>query len=203
MTFEKSAGTPPTGKPDAELREEALRRIAVCLDMPAELLANETDYGVGLVVDIVKQIPQVQDRLTAVLGEHGGDPSTAAGDNGLRRTWEEAEPETRAGLLLELAWAARSDDVGTEKINAEDVSADFAAAGWYAEDLHRYALLEQYDREKFLGEKFPVMPLPGPAGTLASSLGFDRDDLDISLGASLILMSAASQAPRDGDGTGA
>jgi hypothetical protein len=56
------------------------------------------------------------------------------------------------------------------------------------------------DSEAFHGAGFPAPPLPGPAGILASSLGFDRDDVAVSLETALILLSAVvAQLPDASD----
>uniref|UniRef100_UPI00110F7278 hypothetical protein n=1 Tax=Streptomyces chryseus TaxID=68186 RepID=UPI00110F7278 len=46
-----------------------------------------------------------------LLGEYDGDLEDAADDIELRRIWAEAEPETRACLLLNFAWHSREHDV--------------------------------------------------------------------------------------------
>jgi hypothetical protein len=142
----------------------------------------------GSLLGIGMQIPDVTLDLRSTLDNHRGDVTRAAANRGMRRTWAAAAPETRSALLLNLAWHGRGQDV------PED---DGTPARGYAADLHRYASGFEGDSEAFHGRGFPAMPLPGHAGILASSLGFDRDDTDISLGTVLILLSAIPAAPAD------
>ncbi|MGW1675670.1 hypothetical protein [Streptomyces sp. NPDC002324] len=134
----------------------------------------------GHQLGIAMQIPDVTLGLREAMELHDGDHLQAAADTGLRRHWEEAEPETRAALLLNFAWASRKHDVPL-------LLGDMGAVQ-YASDLHEYAATFQGDSEAFHGPRFPAMPLPGQAGALASSVGFDRDDTDVSLVTVLILL---------------
>ncbi|MDX2695940.1 hypothetical protein [Streptomyces ipomoeae] len=136
--------------------------------------------GAGHMLGIAMQIPDITLELREAMERHDGDHLQAADDRGLRRRWEEAEPETRAALLLNLAWASREHEVPL-------LLGDMAAVQ-YASDLHDYAANFEGDSEAFHGVRFPAMPLPGQAGALASSVGFDRDDTDVSLVTVLILM---------------
>ncbi|MQS18025.1 hypothetical protein F7Q99_39020 [Streptomyces kaniharaensis] len=131
----------------------------------------------GSLLGIAMQIPDVTIELADVLDQYDGDARRAARHRGLLRTWTDAAPETRSALLLNMAWHSRE-----APLNAGD-----STAGLYATDLHEYARTHAGDSESFHGRGFPAMPLPGQAGALASSLGFDRDDLEISLETVLIL----------------
>lgn len=139
-----------------------------------------TMAGAGHPLGIAMQIPDITLELRDALERHDGDHLQAADDTGLRRRWEEAEPETRSALLLNLAWASRKHEVPL-------LLGDMAAVQ-YASDLHDYAATFEGDSDAFHGPRFPAMPLPGQAGALASSVGFDRDDTDVSLITVLILM---------------
>jgi hypothetical protein len=130
-------------------------------------------------------LPEYMNELTAlhyhigsVLLEHDGDWQRAA--TALEPAWRGAEPELRAALLLGFAWSSR---------NATIADTD-TPAGLYAADLHRYAVEFTDGVEAFHGERFPLLPLPGPAGVLASSVAFDREDADISLRTALLLAAA-------------
>lgn len=138
----------------------------------------------GSLLGIAMQIPRVSMDLRDTLDHHRGNVARAARDAGMRRTWADAAPETRSALLLNLAWGARDGQLGDD---------DESSAHGYAAELHKYAREHDGDSESFHGKAFPAMPLPGPAGALASSVGFDRDDTDVSLGSVLILMSAIPQ----------
>ncbi|HWU07518.1 MAG TPA: hypothetical protein VN520_14245 [Streptomyces sp.] len=127
---------------------------------------------------ITMQIAGVTLDLRETLETYGGTAERAAIVGTLRRRWAEAEPETRAALLLNFAWASRE----AEMTFADD------HAGLYAANFHQYAANFEGDSEAFHGPRFPSMPLPGQAGALASSLGFDREDTDISLKTVLLLM---------------
>lgn len=124
----------------------------------------------GNLLGIAMQIPDTTLSLTEVLEQYAGDVERAATHRGLLRTWTDAAPETRSALLLSLAWGARTGELAA----GEDT------ACVYARDLHTYAHDFQSDSEAFHGPRYPAMPLPGQAGALASSLGFDRDDNEIS-----------------------
>jgi hypothetical protein len=108
-------------------------------------------------------------RIGAALTRH--TPNAAASDPTLASAWDRAAPEARAALLLLAAWGAR---------DAAAPAAD-TPAGMYAAELHSYALQHTGTCTEFTGTNWPHMPLPGPAGRLASSLGFDYGDADISL----------------------
>ncbi|MFD9226120.1 hypothetical protein ACFWDI_40405 [Streptomyces sp. NPDC060064] len=131
--------------------------------------------GVGI------QIADVTLELRETLEQYRGDVEQAAGHRGLNQRWAEAEPETRSALLLNFAWNSREDDIEFGE----------GHAARYASDLHRYAAGYEEGSEAFHGVRFPAMPLPGHAGALASSLGFDRVHVEISLKTVLILMAPA------------
>lgn len=130
---------------------------------------------------IMGEIALLSAQILGTLAEYHNDPAPAATDADLRRAWADAEPETRAAMLLSHAWQTRT---GTLPASAED------AAHLYATELHTYARDHTGDGAAFTGPAWPAMPLPGRAGALASSLGFDRDDLDISLLCLLLLATA-------------
>jgi hypothetical protein len=102
----------------------------------------------------------------------------AARTTQMQQGWLIAEPETRAGLLLSLAWRARSAAPLPTATTPEQ----------YASDLQSYASKHTGDIDTFHGSDFPAMPLPGPAGALASSYAFDHGDLDLSVETALILL---------------
>lgn len=143
----------------------------------------------GSLLGIGMQIPGVSLDLREALDRHRGNVDRAATDRGMLRTWEQAAPETRSALLLNLAWAAREG-----QLPEDDDSHGYG----YASDLHGYAAGFGGDSEAFHGRQFPAMPLPGQAGALASSVGFDRDDNEISLKSALLLMAAIPREPAAG-----
>jgi hypothetical protein len=132
------------------------------------------------------QLPAVLTALTDALDRHGDDPAAAALDAVALRTWVEALPEVRACILLSSAYGAGGSPSPTVPDKLGPVVAE------YVPEFHRYAAASPPDQaEAFHGRGFPAMPLPGQAGALASSLGFDRDDLPISLGVALVLLAAS------------
>lgn len=143
------------------------------------MAANGQLLGIGM------QIPDVLLDLQEVLEQYGGNVERAAGHKGALRKWSDAAPETRSALLLTSAWAARAGQLDA----GEDT------AGLYAADLHEYARTFQGDAEAFHGISFPAMPLPAQAGALASSLGFDRDDVEISFKTVLLLLAVVRTLP--------
>ena len=140
-----------------------------------------TEPVVPHLLAIAMQIPDVLMDLQESLVDHGMDVSRTAQDTALLERWKQAEPESRAALLLSAAWGAREKELPTEPVT---VGLE------YARDLHGYAKAET-DSEKFHGVSYPAMPLPGQAGALASSYAFDRSDLRHSLRTVLILLAAA------------
>jgi hypothetical protein len=145
-----------------------------------QMAANGQMLGIGI------QIQDVLIDLKEVLEQYRGDVERACGHKGLLNRWTEAAGETRSALLLNLAWAARTGQLDA----GEDT------AGLYAADLHTYARTFEGDSEAFHGARFPAMPLPGQAGALASSLGFDRDDVEVSLKTVLLLLAVVRTLPR-------
>lgn len=125
------------------------------------------------------QIPAVIDELQDALNETGRDPQRAASLSRPLAAWTAAEPETRAAILLNAAWASRAAHM--------DVTAAHPHVTGYVADLNGYANTAA-DSETFHGPAFPAMPLPGQAGALATSLAFDRDDLAISLETAMVLI---------------
>lgn len=147
----------------------------------------------GSVPGVAMQIPDVLAELGDVLAQFEGDAGMAAQHQGLLRTWTNAVPETRAALLLSAAWQSRH---GTFETVAADIG---NVAAMYAVHLHAEARGVSEDSVCFHGAGFPAMPLPGRAGALASSLGFDRDDPEISLETALILWARATSASEESD----
>jgi hypothetical protein len=142
---------------------------------------------------IAMQLPDVLLTLHEALARAGGDPVRAAQDTAVSEVWAAAEPEVRAGLLLSAAWTAGR---GPEPTLPDGLDAADAVAV-YVPEFYRYAAAFGDDQsEAFHGRAFPAMPLPGQAGALASSLGFDRDDLAISLSTVLVLMAANPDQPQ-------
>ncbi|MFJ8677710.1 hypothetical protein [Streptomyces sp. NPDC093589] len=134
---------------------------------------------------VAMQIPQVINEMTETLAKYGGTVGRAAVDDGLRRCWAEAEPETRACVLLTLAWSTRGDDIAF----SDD------PAGVYADDFGKYVEAFEGDSEAWHGASFPMMPLPGTAGALASSLGFEREETDLTLKTALLLKTSLFRDP--------
>jgi hypothetical protein len=135
------------------------------------------------------QLPAVMLGLTSALDQADGDVERAAENGGAFEDWAEAEPEVRACILLSAAFGAGR---GPAPTMGDDMHPHVAG---YVEDLHAYAAAFTADQsEAFHGPAFPAMPLPGQAGALASSLGFDRDDLEISFGVALVLLAASRAA---------
>lgn len=133
----------------------------------------------------------------ALHASRGLDVDQAQQDPALVAEWEQAEPEARAGLLLSVAWGSRDEEIDLSGLESGDRVAFQGAS--YAKDFHDYAKASP-DSETFHGPSYPMMPLPGQAGALASSLGFDRDDTDISLRAALLLIApvrAKVYAPKE------
>ncbi|MFF4188191.1 hypothetical protein ACFYZ9_33850 [Streptomyces sp. NPDC001691] len=132
------------------------------------------------VLGVTMEISEAQIGMRDALDVHGGDVAATSGDEALRRRWAKAAPETRAGVLLSAAWGSR-DKVLTP-------TDDWP--GRFATDFREYARATA-DSETFHGAAFPAMPLPGQAGALASTLGFDREDTDTALATALRLLAAA------------
>lgn len=132
------------------------------------------------------QLPGVLLTLTGALDQADGDVAQAAENGGAFEDWAEAEPEVRSCILLSAAWGAGRGPAPAVPDGGHPHVAP------YVEDFHQYAAAFPSDQsEAFHGAHFPAMPLPGQAGALASLLGFDRDDLDISFGVALVLLAAS------------
>lgn len=125
------------------------------------------------------QIPEVIADLQDALSETDYDAQAAARLSAPLSSWQAAGPETRAAILLNAAWASRA--------RAIDVTAAHPHVAGYVADLNGYAAAAP-DSGTFHGPAFPSMPLPGPAGALATSLAFDREDLAISLETAMVLI---------------
>lgn len=149
----------------------------------------------GSLLGISMQIADISIELRETLDQYDGDVQRASRDGQMLRKWAAAEPETRAALLLNFAWHSREMqiDVGADAHGNFPEHLDRYAAG-YAEDFHKYAACFEGDSEAFHGKGYPAMPLPGQAGALASSLGFDRDDTAIALKTVLILLAPLYKA---------
>ncbi|WP_331718138.1 hypothetical protein OG985_50290 (plasmid) [Streptomyces sp. NBC_00289] len=148
--------------------------------------------GAGHPLGIAMQIPDVTMTLAEAIDRH---PllEDALHDQEVTQTWERAEPETRAALLLSLAWGSREHGIYPGYL--PDGADDYGYRT--AEEFHQYARDFAGSSEEFHGARFPMMPLPGQAGAFASSLGFDReeDGLDVSLRAALLLLAPARKKP--------
>lgn len=140
----------------------------------------------GNLMGITMQIPGVIMAMVETLEECGEDATRGAAHRGMVRTWLEAAPESRSAILLSMAWSAR------------ETSLEGPDPWGYAGELHQYAREFDGDSEAFHGHSYPAMPLPGQAGALATSIGFDRDDAEVSLLAALLLLAAARRAERAG-----
>lgn len=154
---------------------------------PEEVTASAAlGAQLGMQLGVGMQIPGVLIALRETLENHGNDVERAAADPETLRGWGASLPETRSALLLSLAWAARNGALGED---------DESHGYGYAAELHRYAREFIGGSELWHGSRYPSMPLPGQAGALASSLGFDREDVPISLKSALLLMAAAPREP--------
>ena len=110
--------------------------------------------------------------------QSGGDVERAARLPRLVRQWSAATPEVRSAVLLDLAWRSRQRELPRGSSPAEV----------HAHDLNMHARTHRGVRESFRGSPFPTMPLPGAAGALASSLGFDPAAAETSLKTVLLLI---------------
>lgn len=127
------------------------------------------------------QIPDLMMTLAEALT--GSTATAAAADPGLLATWSAAAPESRAAILLSYAWGTR----GKPHILVGEHGHHSHALG-YANDFHAYAGAAPEDTLAFHGRRFPMPHYPGPAGALAASVGFDRDEYAVSLETALILL---------------
>ncbi|MBF6333477.1 hypothetical protein [Nocardia transvalensis] len=138
--------------------------------------------------ELVNELFAIHYRIGSILLANASDWLRAANNAVLQHDWARTAPQFRAALLLAFSWSSR---VAT-------IAAADTAAGLYANDLHRHACEFTGGPNEFHGMKFPLLPYPGPAGILASSLAFDRDDLNISLETALILAAANGPSIHDG-----
>ncbi|WP_327180471.1 hypothetical protein OG599_35390 (plasmid) [Streptomyces sp. NBC_01335] len=142
----------------------------------------------GHPLGIAMQIPDVTMTLTEAVDRHSF-LEDALHDQEVTLAWNNAAPETRAALLLSLAWGTREHGIypGFLPDGVDD-------PGWaVAEALALYARDFPGSSEEFHGPRFPMMPLPGQAGAFASSVGFDREEesLSISLRSALLMLAQA------------
>ncbi|GAA3172363.1 hypothetical protein [Nonomuraea salmonea] len=141
--------------------------------------------------DMVATAVEVAELLIAAqaaLADAHSDPAQAAADPSMRAGWERASGHARAALLLPPAWRARL----AAPIEVEEYAGDRDAAA-YAAALQKYAARHGAgDVMVFHGERFPQMPLPGSAGALATSLGFDEWDAEVCLETALILIALST-----------
>lgn len=107
--------------------------------------------------------------------------------------WSRTAPETRAAVLLHLAWSGASVPLD----QAADLDQVHPAWATNAVELHRLAAAEAQagtDEADWFGPAFPLGPYPGEHGALVSGLAFGADDAPASLGAALLLACAFNQA---------
>lgn len=157
----------------------------------AEAFAKGAEGASGLGADLAgmaaalgdaETVTELHMYLRAALNRWGG-PDAAAKDADLADRWKDAELETRAALLLLLAWRSRH----TSTLDESDP--------YYAAELNSHARTWTDDEAEFFGDRYPNMPLPGPAGALATSVGFDRDEAEdgTSLTCALVLAAASPE----------
>lgn len=139
----------------------------------------------GNPIGVAMQIPGLTIQLKQTLDQYRGDPARAARNAELAHAWANAAPESRAALLLNMAWHSRRSEL--EHRDGAD----------YADELHHRAAEFAGDQAAFHGPRFPMGPLPGTAGALAGSIGFDADDNAVSLEAVLVLMAALPTAGQE------
>jgi hypothetical protein len=137
------------------------------------------------------ELPQLLGDLSDHLDVYDGDPEMAIGEGLGLTVWTEASGEARSALLLSLAWTSRAGALPKPPPSTADP--EYFHGYGYAAEFHRYAR-EETDSEKFHGKGYPAMPLPGSAGALASSCGFDADDIEITYITALLLLAATRQA---------
>lgn len=138
------------------------------------------------------ELPQLLGDLNDHLDVYDGDPQMAIGDGLGLTIWTEASGEARSALLLSLAWTSRAGGL-PQSPPPSTADREYLHGHVYAVEFHRYAR-EETDSEKFHGKGYPAMPLPGKAGALASSCGFDADDIEITYITALLLLAATRQA---------
>ncbi|QNE18315.1 hypothetical protein F1D05_10940 [Kribbella qitaiheensis] len=138
---------------------------------------------------ITAQMVRITPMLFEALAGADGDPMIAARFPDLRSTWSGTEQQTRAALLLSLAWHART---------RESVAGD-TTSQQYPGDLQKFAVDHTGDLESFHEDNYPARPLPGRAGERVTSYTEGRADLTLSLETALILFGTQSPAPNDLD----
>lgn len=134
------------------------------------------------VMELAVELLDVLHDLGNLLIELDNDVDQAAADEDALAIWSDTSPEARSAILLNLAWQTREN----YQPAGESTGADYAGA------LHRYAADFTGDDMAFHGNAFPAMPLPAQAGALSTSIGFDRDDLPISLEIVLLFLAAVN-----------
>lgn len=158
------------------------------VDEAAKIAAQAT----GGPIQAIGEVFALQDLvmlMSEVLADVEGDWRRAHADDELAAQWAAAEPETRAAILVHLAWTARGADMVREE----------GAGSMYADQLVQFAAEFTEGSEAFHGVSYPVGPLPRhPAATMAVSIAFDRDDLGAGRFAALKLMSYTPE-PEDFD----
>ncbi|MFD4051680.1 hypothetical protein ACFWSF_40600 [Streptomyces sp. NPDC058611] len=141
------------------------------------------------------ELPDVAATLSRALDTNANSVMEATFSEGVLDVWAMATSETRAALLLSLAWGAREYGVYEGQVDggADDPAYVKAQALW------TYAHEHPGTSEEFLGGAFPAMPLPGRAGAQASEMGFDLEEeaLHESAAAALLLLAPVRQATLD------
>ncbi|MFI6469806.1 hypothetical protein ACIBL5_06010 [Streptomyces sp. NPDC050516] len=141
-----------------------------------------------------RTMPLAQEaRLFALLIEgalvsHNGDAALASErSGGLRDLWAALEPEVRRYLLLFATWPVRNTSWHGGGSMAERYAAELArfATRWAAKNP---------------GAGWAAFcSAPHSAFSLASSLAFDRDDLDVSWTTAVLLLARAGRAAKAGE----
>jgi hypothetical protein len=141
-----------------------------------------------------RTMPLAQEaRLFALLIEgalvnHDGDATrTSERSGGLRELWAALEPEVRRYVLLFATWPVRSTPWPDVDGLAERYAAELArfAAQWAA--AHPGAGWAAF------------CSAPHSAFSLASSLAFDRDDLDVSWSTAVFLLARSGRTAQAGE----
>ncbi|MEK2474029.1 hypothetical protein [Streptomyces noursei] len=140
---------------------------------------HPTGYG----LDFEGEIPALAQLFADQLTCHNNDVTLARHHQGLRALWAAASPESRRQLLLFVSWGARESTASdTDYLSTADQCA--RAFAHYASSW-----AEQHpegDVEAFRAEQHS-------ARLAASSLAFDRDELNASLEMVLLLVSRSAQ----------
>ncbi|QNE18193.1 hypothetical protein F1D05_10170 [Kribbella qitaiheensis] len=125
------------------------------------------------------EMPGIVFELMTALDQAGEDPAIAAAGDQLQQVWSQASPQARSGLLLNVAWDARTGPIP---------SSGTGTVGMYVHELLQTAADHTGNFDAFHGPGFPTLPCPGTAGVIATGLGFDRDNLRLSLDVVLSLL---------------